>query len=250
MTDTGTAPLVVKGLSKSYGGKAAIKSLDLDLRCGEIFGLLGPNGAGKTTTLEIIEGLRTGDSGSILYFGDSSGKMTDEVRSKIGVQLQATGFLPQLSVEETLRLFAGMYPHNRGLEEIERTFELDKIRSARVKTLSGGQKQRLALACAVIHDPLLVFLDEPTNGLDTQSRRALWELILMLRAEGKTIVLTTHYMHEAEALADRIAIMDSGEVKALGSPAELRGRFDQPDLESVFLALTSASEAGGGALRE
>ena len=216
-----TPALLVEGLRKAYGDVIAVDGLDLTVRRGECFGLLGPNGAGKTTTIEICEGLTTPDAGDVQILGRRWADDERALRERLGIQLQETQLAEKLTVDETIRLFRSFYRNARDLEEVIAVVQLGEKRSARVGKLSGGQKQRLALACAIVGDPELLFLDEPTTGLDPQSRRQLWDLIIELRASGRTIVLTTHYMDEAERLCDRVAIVDHGRVIALGSPREL-----------------------------
>jgi ABC-2 type transport system ATP-binding protein len=217
--------LSIRGLRKVYKDVVAVDSLDLEVRPGECFGLLGPNGAGKTTTIEICEGLIPADAGEVRVLGRSWSEAGPELRQRIGISLQETQFSEKLTVEETLRLFASFYHRPRPVEAVLDAVQLAEKRRGRVGQLSGGQKQRLALACALIADPDLYFLDEPTTGLDPQSRRQLWELIEGVKAEGKTLILTTHYMEEAERLCDRVAIVDHGKVIALGSPRELVSRL-------------------------
>ncbi len=213
--------LDVRALRKRYGDVVAVDGLDLQVPAGECFGLLGPNGAGKTTTIEICEGLLDPDDGEVLVLGQRW--RTDEaaLRQRLGVQLQETQFADKLTVAETVRLFRSFYREGPSVETIIARVQLEEKRNARVNALSGGQKQRLSVACALAGDPDLVFLDEPTTGLDPQSRRQLWELVEQLRQDGTTIVLTTHYMDEAERLCDRIAIVDRGQVIALGTPRSL-----------------------------
>ena len=213
--------LDVRALQKRYGDVVAVNGLDLQVRAGECFGLLGPNGAGKTTTIEICEGLLEPDGGDVVVLGQRW--QTDEhaLRQRLGVQLQESQFADKLTVAETVRLFRSFYANGPTVEAIIERVQLEEKRDARVSALSGGQKQRLSVACALAGDPDLVFLDEPTTGLDPQSRRQLWELVEHLRAGGTTIMLTTHYMDEAERLCDRIAIVDRGQVIALGTPREL-----------------------------
>ncbi|MEO7967122.1 MAG: ABC transporter ATP-binding protein [Gemmatimonadaceae bacterium] len=213
--------LDVRALRKTYADVIAVDGLDLQVRTGECFGLLGPNGAGKTTTIEICEGLNDADGGEVVVLGRSWARDEKELRQRLGIQLQETQFAEKLTVEETIRLFRSFYSRGRDVAEIIALVQLEEKRSARVSGLSGGQKQRLSVACALAGDPDLVFLDEPTTGLDPQSRRQLWELVERLRAAGRTIMLTTHYMDEAERLCDRIAIVDHGKVIALGTPREL-----------------------------
>jgi ABC-2 type transport system ATP-binding protein len=213
--------LQVRSLRKTYGDVVAVDSLDLEVRQGECFGLLGPNGAGKTTTIEICEGLLEPDSGDVLVLGKRWSTDAGELKTRLGISLQETQFSEKLTVLETVSLFRSFFPAGPTPDEIVGLVQLDEKRGARVGGLSGGQKQRLAVACALAGDPDLLFLDEPTTGLDPQSRRQLWELIETFRARGRTIVLTTHYMEEAERLCDRVAIVDHGRVMALGTPREL-----------------------------
>lgn len=210
------------GLMKRYGDVRAVDGLDLEVRLGECFGLLGPNGAGKTTTVEIFEGLTAPDSGTVEVLGYRWGEGHDHaLRNRFGVQLQETKLAEKLTVEEIVRLFRSFYASGRDVDEIVHLVSLDEKRKARVGKLSGGQKQRLAIACALTGDPDLLFLDEPTTGLDPQARLKLWDIIEQFRADGGSIMLTTHYMEEAARLCDRVAIMDEGRVVALGAPAEL-----------------------------
>jgi len=199
----------------------AVDGIDLEVDRGECFGLLGPNGAGKTTTIEICEGLTTPDAGTVTLLGLSWPTSAAELRQRIGVQLQETQFPEKLTVEEILRLFRSFFTRGAAVEETIRMAQLEEKRRARIGTLSGGQKQRLAMACALVGDPDLLFLDEPTTGLDPQARRHLWDLVDQLRSAGSTIILTTHYMDEAERLCDRVAIMDHGRIIALGTPQQL-----------------------------
>ncbi len=214
--------IVCRGLRKTYEGKVeAVRGLDLEVRSGEFFGLLGPNGAGKTTTIEILEGLLGPTRGEVEILGRRWGGRDLELRRRIGISLQETRLAEKLTVLETLRLFRSFYP--RGIEPREAMERLGLVEKARslVGKLSGGQRQRLAVACALVGDPELLFLDEPTTGLDPQSRRTLWDVLRDFRAKGCTILLTTHYMDEAERLCDRVAIVDAGRVIALGTPPEL-----------------------------
>jgi ABC-2 type transport system ATP-binding protein len=213
--------LLVRGLRKRYADVVAVDGLDLEIRAGECFGLLGPNGAGKTTTIEICEGLTDPDEGEVLVLGRRWGEHDRELRALLGISLQETQFSEKLTVEETVRLFRSFYPRGPSAEEVIATVQLQDKRTGRVGQLSGGQRQRLALACALVGDPALLFLDEPTTGLDPQSRRQLWELIERFKADGRAILLTTHYMEEAERLCDQVAIVDHGRVIALGTPREL-----------------------------
>jgi ABC-2 type transport system ATP-binding protein len=222
---TGSAPsplpLLVRGLRKRYADVVAVDGLDLEIRVGECFGLLGPNGAGKTTTIEICEGLTEPDEGEVVVLGRRWGRDDRELRARLGISLQETQFSEKLTVEETVRLFRSFYRRGPSVDEVIATVQLQEKRGGRVGLLSGGQRQRLALACALVGDPDLLFLDEPTTGLDPQSRRQLWELIERFKAGGRAILLTTHYMEEAERLCDRVAIVDHGRIIALGTPREL-----------------------------
>ena len=213
--------LSVRGLRKTYGDVVAVAALDLEVRAGECFGLLGPNGAGKTTTIEICEGLLAPDAGSVHVLGKRWADDAKSLRARLGIQLQETQLSEKLSVEETLRLFRSFSPQGPSVTELLALVGLEAKRDAWVGKLSGGQKQRLAVACALVGDPDLLFLDEPTTGLDPQSRRQLWDIIDRFRSDGGTTVLTTHYMDEAERLCDRVAIVDQGRVIALGTPREL-----------------------------
>jgi ABC-2 type transport system ATP-binding protein len=217
------APLALEviELRKSYGDVVAVNGLDLRVTSGQCFGLLGPNGAGKTTTIEICEGLSTPDSGTVRVLGRSWDKDASVLRAQLGIQLQETQLAEKLTVLETVTLFRSFYTSGRSVDSVIALVQLSEKRLARVGGLSGGQKQRLALACALVGDPTLLFLDEPTTGLDPQSRRQLWTLVEQLKAEGRTILLTTHYMDEAERLCDNIAIVDHGTVIALGTPQQL-----------------------------
>jgi ABC-2 type transport system ATP-binding protein len=215
------AALRVCSLRKTYKDVVAVDGLDLEVLSGECFGLLGPNGAGKTTTIEICEGLTEADSGEVEILGLRWSSDAPTLRQKLGIQLQETQLAEKLTVAETLRLFRSFFRQGPGADEVIRLVQLEEKRDARVGQLSGGQKQRLALACALVGDPDLLFLDEPTTGLDPQARRQLWELIEEFKAAGRTILLTTHYMDEAERLCDRVAIMDHGKMIAQGTPREL-----------------------------
>jgi ABC-2 type transport system ATP-binding protein len=215
--------LLVSGLRKAYGDVVAVDGLNLEVRRGECFGLLGPNGAGKTTTIEIAVGLNRADAGEIAVLGRRWDRRADEreLRQRIGLQLQETLLAEKLTVRETMELFASFYRNPRAIDEVIGLVDLHEKQKARVGQLSGGQKQRLAVACALAGDPELLVLDEPTTGLDPQARRQLWDLIEQFRRTGRTILLTTHYMDEAERLCDRVAVVDHGKVIALGTPREL-----------------------------
>jgi ABC-2 type transport system ATP-binding protein len=216
----------VSGLKKEYGGIAVVNNLSFDVQDGEIFGFLGPNGAGKTTTLEMIEGLRDPSAGSMTILGKDASIHRTEVNSRIGVQLQSAVLDSRLKVWESICLYASYYGLDVDVDALLAQVNLEDKRNAMQRGLSGGQKQRLNLALALVNDPQVLFLDEPTTGLDPQSRRHLWSIVLSLKERGKTIILTTHYMDEAEKLCDRIAIIDQGTIIAQGSPAELIASLD------------------------
>jgi ABC-2 type transport system ATP-binding protein len=246
----GAAPsLRIRGLKKAFGDVRAVDGIDLEVRAGECFGLLGPNGAGKTTTIEICEGLTEPDEGTVLLLGLSWRTGAKELRQRIGIQLQETQFPDKLTVEEALRLFRSFYRHGIPLDESIRMAQLEEKRKARIGGLSGGQKQRLAMATALVGAPELLFLDEPTTGLDPQARRHLWDLVDALKHAGRTIILTTHYMDEAERLCDRVAIMDHGKVIALGTPKELIATVGGEDIVEFAVCETQVSEARPGAPR-
>jgi ABC-2 type transport system ATP-binding protein len=234
-----------KGLVKRFNDVTAVDGLDLEVRSGECFGLLGPNGAGKTTTIEMLEGLTFPDDGVVEVLGRRWGSRSDyALRERLGVQLQETQLADKLTVEETVRLFRSFYRRGREVDYVIRTVALEEKRRAHVGKLSGGQKQRLAVACALVSDPDLLFLDEPTTGLDPQARLQLWEIIAAFRASGGTVLVTTHYMEEAARLCDRVAIIDHGKVIALDTPLALiaslgadqiiefsaQGELDEPSL--------------------
>ena len=225
----------VRGLVKSYGDYQAVAGIDLDVREGEIFALLGPNGAGKTTTLEMLEGYRRRDAGTVTVLGRDPEEATLDWRARIGLVLQASTMPAELTVAELVDRYASYYPHPRDVDETIELVGLTEKRNARAGRLSGGQQRRLDVALALVGDPELVFLDEPTTGFDPAARRAAWSMIEDLRSLGKTILLTTHYMDEAEALADHIAILVAGQVAAEGSPATIGGR-DHAPVEIRFLA--------------
>jgi ABC-2 type transport system ATP-binding protein len=213
----------VSGLRKSYGEHDALRGIDFTIEPGEVFGLLGPNGAGKTTTVEILEGYRARDGGTVEVLGVDPQRAPSAWRERIGVMLQSSSLYPNLTVRESLRIFAGYYSKPRDADEIVELVQLVEKRDARVRTLSGGQKRRLDLGLALVGDPEVIFLDEPTTGFDPTARRAAWETVRNLRALGKTILLTTHYLDEAEQLADRVAVLREGVIVREGSPADLTG---------------------------
>jgi ABC-2 type transport system ATP-binding protein len=210
-----------RGLHKRFGDTVAVKALDLDVRRGECLGLLGPNGAGKTTTIEILEGLQERDGGEVEILGMTWEREPQRIRERLGVQLQESEFPDRATAEEIVRLFRSFYPQGPSTDELIGFVQLEEKRGTQVRHLSGGQRQRLSVACALAGDPAILFLDEPTTGLDPQSRRQLWDVCEAFKARGGTILLTTHFMDEAEYLADRIAILDHGETIASGTPAEL-----------------------------
>ena len=234
-----------QNLQKRYGDVVAVDGLSFEVRRGECYGLLGPNGAGKTTTIEILEGLLTPDGGDVEVLGHHWKTDEQQLRQRLGVQLQETQFTDKLTVEETLRLFRSFYNRGKTVEELLALVELESKRRSWVVKLSGGQKQRLSIACALAGDPDLLFLDEPTTGLDPQSRRQLWGILTRFREAGGTVLLTTHYMDEAETLCDRVAIVDHGHVIAEDTPKNLITALAAPKvvvhegtLEDVFMSLT------------
>ncbi len=222
--------LRIRGLRKAFPKVVAVAGVDLEVARGEVFGLLGPNGAGKTTTLEMIEGLTVPDAGEIEVLGRTWAREGREIRSRIGVQLQSTSLFNRITVREALDLYGTYYPKARTTADLLELVQLNDKADAYHVTLSGGQQQRLALALALVNDPELVFLDEPTTGLDPQARRSLWDVVRRMKAEGRTVLLTTHYMEEAEALCDRLAIMDHGQVIAAGTPASLIAQLAIPSV--------------------
>jgi len=254
---TASTAIHVENIHKAYGDVRAVNDLSFTVNIGEIFGLLGPNGAGKTTTLSILQGLRRADAGHVTVFGQDIATHAPAIKRRIGVQLQRTSLLPDLTALQQVELFAHLYGRQisraNALELLERVLLAEKANVLPAR-LSGGQQQRLALALALVNDPEIVFLDEPTAGLDPQARHNLWDLVHGLRAEARTVILTTHYIEEAEALSDRVGIMDGGHLIALDTPSALIGRLGvppasaagwrAPNLEDVFLHLT------GRALRE
>ncbi len=217
----GTAVIEARDLRKRYGQVQAVDGVSFEVQRGEIFGMLGPNGAGKTTTVEMLEGLRKPDGGQALVLGIDAARDPDRLKERIGVQLQTAALYPNLTVTELIDLFGSFYRERRPTSELIEALDLGERRDALTKVLSGGQRQRLSVALALVNDPELVFMDEPTTGMDPQARRSLWDLVSGLRERGKTILLTTHYMEEAEHLCDRIAIMDHGKVLEMGTVAEL-----------------------------
>jgi ABC-2 type transport system ATP-binding protein len=242
----------VKNLVKNYGNFQAVKGISFEVKEGEIFGLLGPNGAGKSTTLEIIETLRTKTSGEVIVDGLNLEKQPNEIKKIIGVQLQTSGYYPGLNLLQLIQLFCGLYNRDVDPMELLEMVNLKDKAKAKVKELSGGQKQRFSVATTLINEPRIIFLDEPTTGLDPQARRSLWELIKNIRKRGTTVIITTHYMDEAEYLCDRVAIIDAGNIIALDSPDKLiddlvASGFERPkemkmaNLEDVFIKLTGHS---------
>jgi len=235
--------LLLRGVRKAFADVLAVDGLDLEVAPGECFGLLGPNGAGKTTTIEICEGLTPPDSGTVELLGLNWATGATQLRQRIGIQLQETQFPDKLTVEETLRLFRSFFRRGISVDESIKTAQLEEKRGARVGTLSGGQKQRLAMACALVGDPELLFLDEPTTGLDPQARRHLWDLVEALKQAGRTIILTTHYMEEAEQLCGRVAIMDHGRVIALGTPQQLIATVGGEDIVEFAVSSNESASA-------
>ena len=234
-------PLLIRSLYKAFADVKAVDGIDLEVQRGECFGLLGPNGAGKTTTIEICEGLLEPDSGTVELLGLRWKTGANELRQRIGIQLQETQFPDKLTVEETLRLFRSFFRRGMSIDESIKVAQLEDKRRSRVGGLSGGQKQRLAMATALVGDPELLFLDEPTTGLDPQARRHLWDLVEGLKEAGRTIILTTHYMDEAERLCDRVAIMDHGHVIALGTPQQLIATIGGEDIVEFAVSAKDAS---------
>lgn len=231
--------ITVEGLRKRYGETQAVDGVSFEVERGEFYGILGPNGAGKTTTMEMVEGVREPDEGTAHLLGMASWPRDKRLLRRIGVQLQASAFFERLTAREQIHTFAALYdvPASRADEMLETVGLTDKAHTREDK-LSGGQAQRLSIACALVHDPELVFLDEPTTGLDPQARRNLWDLLRRINSEGRTVVLTTHYMDEAETLCDRVAVMDHGRVLRVGPPGALVRELGADSLEDVFLQLT------------
>jgi ABC-2 type transport system ATP-binding protein len=243
LVESSAPPLLIRGLRKGFADVQAVDGIDLEVRRGECFGLLGPNGAGKTTTIEICEGLTEPDAGNVELLGLNWKTGANELRQRIGIQLQETQFPDKLTVEETLRLFRSFFHQGISVDESIKTAQLEEKRRSRVGGLSGGQKQRLAMATALVGDPELLFLDEPTTGLDPQARRHLWDLVEALKLAGRTIILTTHYMDEAERLCDRVAIMDHGHVIALGTPQQLIATVGGEDIVEFAVTAKDISRA-------
>jgi ABC-2 type transport system ATP-binding protein len=267
MVTVGDPAIAVRDLRKRYGDFEAVRGIDIEVRRGEVFGLLGPNGAGKTTTVEILEGYRARTSGEVAVLGHDPAKRSIDLRRRIGIVLQSGGIYSHITPREALRHWASFYPHPRDVEEVLELAGLREKADVRSRKLSGGQLRRLDFALALVGDPELIFLDEPTTGFDPEARRAAWETVRSLRALGKTILLTTHYLEEAQALADRVAIVKDGRVLAIGPPRELgagaahyriayRGadgelvERDTDDPTALLHELTGAALARGEQLRE
>ena len=244
MTSTTTpTALRCRGLVKRYGEVQAVSGLDLEVHTAECFGMLGPNGAGKTTTVEMFEGLREPDGGELEVLGDRWRGDGLALRARLGIQLQETKFQEKLRVSEVLTLFRSFYPRGTSVRDVLALVSLEEKADAHVRTLSGGQKQRLSLACALVGDPELLFLDEPTTGLDPQSRRQTWEIVEGLKARGRTVLITTHYMEEAARLCDRVAVVDHGKVIALGTPRELIASLGAEHVIEFAVPETAAVDA-------
>lgn len=241
------AAILCRGLTKRYGDVVAVDGLDLEVKVGECFGLLGPNGAGKTTTVEILQGLIPADAGEVKILGMTWERDAAELRQRLGSQLQETKLAEKLTVRETLKLFRSFYRRGRSVEGVLELVGLSEKRDTWVAKLSGGQRQRLAVGCALVCEPDLLFLDEPTTGLDPQSRRQVWDVVLDFRRRGGTVLLTTHYMEEAERLCDRVAVMDRGRIIALGAPRELVASLGAEHV--VEFGLADGAALGEGDLR-
>ncbi len=224
MPQTSEPVISVSDLVKCYGDVRAVDGINFEVGRGEVFGMLGPNGAGKTTTIEILEGLRKPDSGSVSVLGMDVIRHADDIKERIGVQLQTVALYPRLTVRELIALFSSIYRHSLPTQDLIDKVDLGERADARSMNLSGGQQQRLSIALALVNDPELVFLDEPTTGLDPQARRSIWDLVKELQAQGKSVMLTTHYMEEASELCDRVAIMDHGHILEIGTVGELISR--------------------------
>jgi ABC-2 type transport system ATP-binding protein len=252
MVATMPTAISVRGLRKSYGSVIAVNDVSFDVEPGEFFGILGPNGAGKTTTLEMIEGLREPDGGELTVLGLPPWPRNAALLPRIGVQLQASSFFERLTAREQIRTFASLYGIGaRRADQMLDTVGLAESADVRAEKLSGGQARRLSIACALVHGPELVFMDEPTGSLDPQARRNLWDLLRQINADGRTVVLTTHHMDEAEILCDRVAIMDHGQILQLGAPATLVRGLDSPvriSVESGQLSAAEAARFGDGAV--
>ncbi|HEY7074665.1 MAG TPA: ABC transporter ATP-binding protein [Solirubrobacteraceae bacterium] len=262
---SGRAAIEVAGLRKAYGSREAVRGIDFTVRRGEVYGLLGPNGAGKTTTVEVLEGYRARDGGSVRVLGEDPAGRSAALRARLGIVLQSCGTYPHLSVRETVAHWASLYPTPRDLDEVISLAGLDEAADRRAGTLSGGQRRRLDFALALVGDPELIFLDEPTTGFDPAARRAAWDVVRALRELGKTVLLTTHYLDEAQALADRVAILQNGLIVADGEPSRLgsaryrvayRGPDGEPvehvtdDPTALLAELTAAALARGERLEE